>query len=86
MRWNEQWKEFAIACASVVLPTPGDISDEEVTLREKCHNRKADHFILAANDTSDGILQLRNLVGRGGCSHLVENPWRFCYKQLGAGF
>src|SRR5712692_984615 len=26
MRWNEQWKEFASACASVVLPTPGTSS------------------------------------------------------------
>ncbi len=26
MRWNEQWNEFASACASVVLPTPGTSS------------------------------------------------------------
>src|SRR5467141_3253258 len=32
MRWNEQWKEFASAWASVVLPTPGTSSTSRCPL------------------------------------------------------
>ena len=57
------------------------VFDQQVALGEQCHDREADDFILAANHARNGILQLRDLVGRG-CGHRLKIPVRFCYKRM----
>ena len=53
MRWNEQWKERARACASVVLPTPGTSSISRWPRASSVGERELDDVVLALHDAGD---------------------------------
>ena len=62
------------------LAHPGHVLDQQMAFGQQGHKREADHFVLAANHAPNRCLQLSNLVCRRR-GHLVENPYRFCYKR-----
>ncbi len=53
MRWKSSPRVLASACASVVLPTPGKILDQQMPACEQAGKRQADLVFLAEDDAAD---------------------------------
>ena len=65
MRRNEQSIDRAIALASIVLPTPGHVLDQQMAFGDKRDQRQSDLVVLAADDPLDVVLERVELVGEG---------------------